>query len=97
QLDMKNDENEVTSHTLINEDNKEQKDAIKITNQEPTQVIIPVLVEKPLNRENDLDEILRRNENRCIRLTDSDDEDCENFQIKKTPVQNFNNNDKRKL
>ncbi|CAM4740902.1 unnamed protein product [Rotaria magnacalcarata] len=93
QLDMKNDEIEVTSQTLINEDNQEQKDAIEITNQEARQVIIPVLVEKPLNKENDLDEILRRNENRCIRLTDSDDEDCENFPIKKTPVQNFNNND----
>ncbi|CAF2085925.1 unnamed protein product [Rotaria magnacalcarata] len=30
---------------------------------------------------NDLDEILRRNENRCIRLTDSDDEEHVNFSL----------------
>lgn len=32
----------------------------------------PILVEKILNKEEDLDEILRRNENRGVRLTDSD-------------------------
>lgn len=32
----------------------------------------PILIEKVLNKEEDLDEILRRNENRGVRLTDSD-------------------------
>jgi hypothetical protein len=60
-----NNENETLSQTIVPERNSiEIKD-----NQEST---VPVLVEKSLNQDEDLDEILRRNENRCIRLTDSD-------------------------
>ncbi|CAF4732796.1 unnamed protein product [Rotaria sp. Silwood1] len=54
---------------------------------------ISILVEKTLNKDTELDDILRQNENRCIRLTDSDDEDYENFHIKKTSVSNTNTND----
>lgn len=55
-------ETENLTQTIVNEDNKEEKEIIEK----------PVLVEKTLNKETDLDEILRRNEHRCIRLTDSD-------------------------
>ncbi|CAF0779341.1 unnamed protein product [Rotaria sordida] len=67
---------------------KNNENEIKINNQNLNR---PILIDKILNNDNNLEEILRRNENRCIRLTDSDDEDHENFHIKKTPVTNTTN------
>jgi hypothetical protein len=69
-LNIENNENETLLQTIVAERNSiEIKDN---TNQQSTQSNGPVLVEKPLNKDDDLDEILRQNENRCIRLTDSD-------------------------
>jgi hypothetical protein len=63
-----NNENETLSKTVVAEQNSiEIKDDKK--EEESNE---PVLVEKVLNKDEDLDEILRRNENRGIRLTDSD-------------------------
>jgi hypothetical protein len=74
-LNIENNENETLTQTIVAERNEEQRNTIEIkdnNNQELIQSSVPVLVEKPLNKDDDLDEILRRNENRCIRLTDSD-------------------------
>jgi len=75
-INIENNENETLSQTIIPERNEEQRKSIEIkdnnNNQESIQLNIPVLVEKPINKDDDLDEILRRNENRSIRLTDSD-------------------------
>jgi hypothetical protein len=63
-----NNENETLSKTIVAERNSiEIKD-----NKKEEELNEPVLVEKTLNKDEDLDEILRRNENRGIRLTDSD-------------------------
>jgi hypothetical protein len=70
---------------LSNTGNEQLKSDVQIFNSESnlSQTIVaeqrnsierkaPILVEKTLNKDDDLDEILRRNENRSIRLTDSD-------------------------
>ena len=74
-----NSENNL-SQTIVAERN-----SIEI-NHEPTQSIVPILVEKTLNKHDELDEILRRNENRSIRLTDSD-VSSNKYNL---PKQNFN-------
>ncbi|CAF3837034.1 unnamed protein product [Adineta steineri] len=83
-------ENETLLQTIIVERNLSE---IKDNNQE---LIVPILVEKQLNKDDELDEILRRNENRCIRLTDSDDEDHENFNVKTTPIKTSEDNNNNK-
>jgi hypothetical protein len=62
--------NESLSQTIIANCQQEQRSSIEMD--DTTQSIIPILIEKSLDKENDLDEILRRNENRSVRLTDSD-------------------------
>lgn len=56
-----NQDNETLTQTLLVDQNPTA-----------TESNVPVLIEKTLNKEEDLDEILRRNENRGVRLTDSD-------------------------
>jgi len=69
QLDIQtlNNENDTLSKTIVAERN-----SIEIKDDKKEELNEPVLVVKTLNKDEDLDEILRRNENRGIRLTDSD-------------------------
>lgn len=60
---------EVTDNETLSQTILVKRNSIEIKNQE---LNAPVLVEKILNKDEDLDEILRRNENRSVRLTDSD-------------------------
>lgn len=62
-----------------NEQVTTQNETVVNENSNAKQESIPVLTEKTLNKDNDLDEILRRNEHRCIRLTDSDVNHVFNF------------------
>jgi hypothetical protein len=69
QLDIQtlDNENDTLSKTIVAERN-----SIEIKDDKKEELNEPVLVVKTLNKDEDLDEILRRNENRGIRLTDSD-------------------------
>ena len=66
-------ENDTLSQTMVAhwEQEKHNSMAMEDDTHEPF-VARPVLAERSLNREHDLDEILRQNEHRSIRLTDSD-------------------------
>ena len=66
--------NRILSQTTIAEHNQDQENSTEIQNsdQKLIQSNTLILVDKVTSTNENLDDILRRNENRCIRLTDSD-------------------------
>lgn len=82
---MSNKHEQATAQTS----NQENETLVVEQNPTPTESNVPVLVEKTLNKEEDLDEILRRNENRGVRLTDSDVSSDYSSRMKKISIDNF--------